>query len=120
MWRNFAVLKFKYRRSNNIPTLAGAEGQTDTFLFHSPYTNNGKRADDIKRLMSELNSYINTHGNNPFMVCNPAKILVTLDSCDKVIDVLKKNVAVDKFLFVVDEFQCLMGDATFKGLSHPS
>lgn len=87
----------------------------DTFLFHSPYTNNGKRADDIKRLMSELNSYINTHGNNPFMVCNPAKILVTLDSCDKVIDVLKKNVAVDKFLFVVDEFQCLMGDATFKG-----
>lgn len=91
------------------------EQHPDTFLFHSPYTNNGKRADDIKRLMSELNSYINTHGNNPFMVCNPAKILVTLDSCDKVIDVLKKNVAVDKFLFVVDEFQCLMGDATFKG-----
>lgn len=91
------------------------EQHPDTFLFHSPYTNNGKRADDIRRLMSELNSYINTHGNNPFMVCNPAKILVTLDSCDKVIDVLKKNVAVDKFLFVVDEFQCLMGDATFKG-----
>ena len=91
------------------------EQHPDTFLFHSPYTNNGKRADDIKRLMSELNSYINTHGNNPFMVGNPAKILVTLDSCDKVIDVLKKNVAVDKFLFVVDEFQCLMGDATFKG-----
>lgn len=91
------------------------EQHPGTFLFHSPYTNNGKRADDIKRLMSELNSYINTHGNNPFMVCNPAKILVTLDSCDKVIDVLKKNVAVDKFLFVVDEFQCLMGDATFKG-----
>lgn len=91
------------------------EQHPDTFLFHTPYTNNGKRAEDIKRLMSELNSYINTHGNNPFMVCNPAKILVTLDSCEKVIDVLKKNVAVDSFLFVVDEFQCLMGDATFKG-----
>ena len=91
------------------------EQHPDTFLFHTPYTNNGKRAEDIKRLMSELNSYINTHGNNPFMVCNTAKILVTLDSCEKVIDVLKKNVAVDSFLFVVDEFQCLMGDATFKG-----
>lgn len=91
------------------------EQHPDTFLFHSPYTNNGKRADDIKRLMSELNSYINTHGNNPFMVCNPAKILVTLDSCDKVIDVLKNNEAINDFLFVVDEFQCLMGDATFKG-----
>ena len=83
----------------------------DTFLFHSPYTNNGKRAEDIKQLMSGLNSYI----NNPFNVYNKAKILVTLDSCDKVIDVLKNNFAVDSFLFVVDEFQCLMGDATFKG-----
>ena len=91
------------------------EQHPDTFLFHSPYTNNGRRAEDIKRLMSELNSYIKTHGNTPFIVCNPAKILVTLDSCDKVINVLKDNRAIDSFLFVVDEFQCLMGDATFKG-----
>lgn len=91
------------------------EQHPDTFLFHSPYTNNGRRAEDIKRLMSELNSYIKTHGNTPFIVCNPAKILVTLDSCDKVIDVLKNNEAINDFLFVVDEFQCLMGDATFKG-----
>ena len=91
------------------------EQHPDTFLFHSPYTNNGRRAEDIKRLMSELNSYIKTHGNTPFIVCNPAKILVTLDSCDKVINVLKDNHAIDSFLFVVDEFQCLMGDATFKG-----
>lgn len=87
----------------------------DTFLFHSPYTNNGKRAADIKRLMSDLNNYINKHRDNPFDIYTPAKVLVTLDSCDKVIDVLKKNVAINKFLFVVDEFQCLMGDATFKG-----
>lgn len=91
------------------------EQHPDTFLFHSPYTNNGKRADDIKRLMSELNNYISFCGSTPFTNKKYAKVLVTLDSCDKVIDVLKKNVAVDKFLFVVDEFQCLMGDATFKG-----
>lgn len=91
------------------------EQHPDTFLFHSPYTNNGKRADDIKRLMSELNNYISFCGSTPFTTKKYAKVLVTLDSCDKVIDVLKKNAAINKFLFVVDEFQCLMGDATFKG-----
>lgn len=91
------------------------EQHPDTFLFHSPYTNNGKRADDIKRLMSELNNYISFCGSTPFTNKKYAKVLVTLDSCDKVIDVLKKNAAINKFLFVVDEFQCLMGDATFKG-----
>lgn len=87
----------------------------DTFLFHSPYTNNGKRADDIKRLMSDLNNYISYCGNTPFTERTYAKILVTLDSCEKVIDVLKGYGVIDSFLFVVDEFQCLMGDATFKG-----
>ena len=87
------------------------EQHPDTFLFHSPYTNNGKTAEDINRLMSDLNNYI----NNPFSVYNKAKILVTLDSCEKVINVLNDNRAIDSFLFVVDEFQCLMGDATFKG-----
>lgn len=91
------------------------EQHPDTFLFHSPYTNNGKRADDIKRLMSELNNYISFCGSTPFTNKKYAKVLVTLDSCDKVIDVLKKNAAINKFLFVVDEFQCLIGDATFKG-----
>lgn len=91
------------------------EQHPDTFLFHSPYTNNGKRADDIKRLMSELNNYISFCGSTPFTNKKYAKVLVTLDSCDKVIDVLKKNAAINKLLFVVDEFQCLMGDATFKG-----
>ena len=45
----------------------------------------------------------------------PAKILVTLDSSDKVLGVLRGNNMLDSCLFVVDEFQCLMGDATFKG-----
>ena len=91
------------------------EQHPDTFLFHSLYTSNGKRAEDIKRLMSELNNYISHCGSTPFTNRKYAKILVTLDSCEKVIDVLKNCGVIDSFLFVVDEFQCLMGDATFKG-----
>ena len=91
------------------------EQHPDTFFFHSHYTSNGKVAEDIKRLMSELNSYISYCGSTPFTDSKSAKILVTLDSCEKVIDVLEKCGVIDRFLFVVDEFQCLMGDATFKG-----
>lgn len=91
------------------------EQHPDTFLFHSPYTNNGKRAEDIKRLMSDMNNYLNLCGNTPFSNRKYAKVLVTLDSCEKVLDVLKSYGVIDRFLFVVDEFQCLMGDATFKG-----
>lgn len=91
------------------------EQHPDTFFFHSHYTSNGKVAEDIKRLMSELNSYISYCGSTPFTDRKSAKILVTLDSCEKVIDVLEKCGVIDRFLFVVDEFQCLMGDATFKG-----
>lgn len=88
----------------------------DTFLFHSPYTNNGQTAADIKRLTSGLSSYLSSCGDTPFTKKKKyAKILVTLDSCEKVINVLNDNRAIDSFLFVVDEFQCLMGDATFKG-----
>lgn len=91
------------------------EQHPGTFFFHSSYTNNGKRAEDIRRLMSDLNSYISHCGSTPFTDRKYAKILVTLDSCEKVIDVLKGYSVIDSFLFVVDEFQCLMGDATFKG-----
>ena len=88
----------------------------DTFLFHSPYTNNGQRAEDIKRLTSGLSSYLSSCGDTPFTKKKKyAKILVTLDSCEKVLDVLKTYGVIDRFLFVVDEFQCLMSDATFKG-----
>lgn len=87
----------------------------DTFLFHSPYTNNGQTAADIKRLTSGLSSYLSFCGGTPFTNKKYAKILVTLDSCEKVLDILKTYGVIDNFLFVVDEFQCLMGDATFKG-----
>lgn len=92
------------------------EQHPDSFLFHVPYTNKAKREEEIKKLMSDLNTYINLHRPNPFDQSPlPPKILVTLDSFEKVLYVLKSSGVIDEFLYVVDEFQCLMGDATFKG-----
>ena len=80
----------------------------DCFWFHIPSCNN--REDEIKKKMQELDTYLYNHhwGGTP-------RILVTLDSSDKVISVLKSRGIADSFLFVVDEFHCLMGDAMFKG-----
>lgn len=92
------------------------EQHPDSFLFHAPYTNKAKREEEIKKLMSDLNTDINLHRPNPFDQSPlPPKILVTLDSFEKVLYVLKSSGVIDEFLYVVDEFQCLMGDATFKG-----
>lgn len=86
----------------------------DTFLFHVPLCNNRSKA--IRQKMSELGTYLNLHGNLPFEALpKPAKILVTLDSSGKVLEVFQSHGMTDRMLFVVDEFQCLMGDATFKG-----
>lgn len=88
----------------------------DSFLFHIPQC--GDRPSAIKQKMEELNSYLHLHyGLTPFgqQPPPPAKILVTLDSVGKVLSVLESCSIIDKFLFVVDEFQCLMGDAIFKG-----
>ena len=89
---------------------------TPTFLFHTGFTSKTKREEEIKKMMSDLNSYIQRHWNNPFdNYPRPPKILVSLDSAKKVLDVIAKMGLQDKFLFVVDEFQCLMGDANYKG-----
>lgn len=42
-------------------------------------------------------------------------ILVTLDSAKYVIEELKYRGIINKFLFLTDEFQCLISDAAFKG-----
>ena len=42
-------------------------------------------------------------------------ILVTLDSAKYVIEELKYRGIIDNFLFLTDEFQCLISDAAFKG-----
>lgn len=88
---------------------------SETFLFHIPLCNNRRNA--IQEKMRELNTYLSySHGDSPFgQQSRPSKILVTLDSLDKVLSVLESWGITDSFLFVVDEFQCLMGDATFKG-----
>lgn len=87
----------------------------DSFHFHVPLCSN--RGQAIIQKMQDLDSYLNCHhGSTPFApLSKPAKILVTLDSSDKVLGVLRRNNMLDSCLFVVDEFQCLMGDATFKG-----
>lgn len=86
----------------------------DTFLFHIPLCND--RATAIRQKMSDLGMYLDHHGSNPFgTLQTPARILVTLDSVGKVLDVLKARGITNLFLFVVDEFQCLLGDAMFKG-----
>ena len=86
----------------------------DTFLFHVPLCNN--RPEAIRQKMSELGTYLDLHGHLPFEALpQPAKILVTLDSSGKVLEVLQSRGMTGRMLFVVDEFQCLMGDATFKG-----
>ena len=87
----------------------------DSFHFHVPLCNN--RGQAIIQKIQDLDSYLNYHhGSTPFApLSKPAKTLVTLDSSDKVLDVLRRNNMLDSCLFVVDEFQCLMGDATFKG-----
>lgn len=86
----------------------------DTFLFHVPLCND--RPEAIRRKMSELGTYLDLHRNLPFDASpKPAKILVTLDSSGKVLEALQSRGMTGRMLFVVDEFQCLMGDATFKG-----
>ena len=87
----------------------------DTFLFHIPLCND--RAEAIREKMQDLGVYLDCHQRNlPFgQLSRPPRIQVTLDSSDKVLSVLKSRGVTDTFLFVVDEFQCLMGDATFKG-----
>ena len=69
---------------------------------------------DIQELKKNLRQYldrpINIFGNNP-----PYIILVTLDSCKYVIEELKFRKTIDNFLFLTDEFQCLISDAAFKG-----
>lgn len=101
--------------SPRLPVLKVKSRQyQESFLFHVPLCNN--RQKEISQKMGELKMYLNSHCyNTPFIRTKPAKIFVTLDSSQKVITVIKSLGLTDRFIFVVDEFQCLMGDAEFKG-----
>ena len=101
--------------SPRLPVLKVKSRQyQESFLFHVPLCNN--RQKEISHKMGELKMYLDSHCyNTPFTRTKPAKIFVTLDSSQKVISVIKSSGLTDRFIFVVDEFQCLLGDAEFKG-----
>lgn len=101
--------------SPRLPVLKVKSRQyQESFLFHVPLCYN--RQKEISHMMGELKMYLDSHCyNTPFTRTKPAKIFVTLDSSQKVISVIKSSGLTDRFIFVVDEFQCLLGDAEFKG-----
>lgn len=72
-----------------------------------------KNSSDVPLLKEELEHYL-MYCRNPFQPIIP-KILVTVDSFKYVLEVLTENGNKDDFMFLVDEFQNLMSDATFKG-----
>lgn len=72
-----------------------------------------KKSADVYLLKEQLRKYMG-YCKNPFRSVIP-KILVTVDSFKYVLEVLAEYGITDDFLFVVDEFQNLVSDATFKG-----
>lgn len=70
---------------------------------------------DIDKLKKSLRTYLDRSFANPFLPGIQPKILVTIDSARHVLEELKYRNIIDRFMFVVDEFQCLIGDAAFKG-----
>lgn len=69
---------------------------------------------DINVLKDNLRRYldrpVDISGPNP-----PTIILVTLDSAKHVINELKFRKTIGQYLFLIDEFHCLVNDAAFKG-----
>lgn len=68
----------------------------------------------LDKLKDNLRVYLDQH-NNPFLPTPSPVIFVTLDSAKYVIEELKHRSIIDGFLFLTDEFHCLIGDAPFKG-----
>lgn len=75
-----------------------------------------KKSADVNTLKAELRNYL-MWCQNPFEPTKSKmpKILVTVDSFKYVLEVLDENQYTDDFLFLVDEFQNQVSDATFKG-----
>lgn len=83
----------------------------NTFLFCSA------DADPITKKKEKLKSYIDACScMTPFGPSNKTpKILVTVDSYKHVAEELNFMGVLNRFIVLVDEFQCLMSDAAFKG-----
>lgn len=69
---------------------------------------------DLQTLKESLRLYLDKHSGIFGQCANPV-IFVTLDSAKYVIEELKFRGIIDNFLFLTDEFQCLISDAAFKG-----
>lgn len=93
------------------------EQYPDSFLFYIPFTNADRRKEETLKMLSRLNEYITQRTDSvPFAgKSRYPKILVSIDSAKKVLDVISGMNLLGQFIFLVDEFQCLMGDASFKG-----
>jgi len=73
-------------------------------------------SDAVIDKINAAEAYISTCGYSPFSpVPKVPKILVTYDSTKHVIQALKEMGLLDRFRFVVDEFQTLFTDAAYRG-----
>jgi len=70
----------------------------------------GEKKDYLSKIKDQLRGYINSC--NP--VNNPFKIIVTYDSLHHVLDVLNEYYSSSSYVIVVDEFQSIFMDASFK------
>lgn len=71
--------------------------------------------ENLSELKDKLRNYIDTHIQGFNGERKILKILVTLDSAKYVIEELNFRNIINNFLFLVDEFQCLISDAAYKG-----
>lgn len=86
-----------------------ADQHPECHLFRK---NEKEKLDDLK---TKLRYYLDSHHYISGMGGTPPKILITLDSAKYVIEELLYRRTINNFLFLVDEFQCLISDALFKG-----
>jgi len=73
--------------------------------------NKKERKDYLAPIKNQLRSYVESHGISH---SNPFKIIVTYDSLHHVLDVLNEYYSSNSYCIVVDEFQSIFMDASFK------
>ena len=73
--------------------------------------NKKERKDYLAPIKNQLRSYVESHGISH---SNPFKIIVTYDSLHHVLDVLNEYYPSNSYCIVVDEFQSIFMDASFK------
>lgn len=80
------------------------------YLFRNQNDN-----EKVLQLKADLWKYLDNCSNPPFGTAQYPKVLVTVDSAKYVLEVLEGRGEIDNYIFVVDEFQNLVSDSSFKG-----